>query len=710
MKTGLRSQLSCVRCLIIAAVISFLLSDSVYAQLFVSSFSGNRVFRYNQTNGAAIGTGVFVVANSGGLNQPHGLAFGPDGNFYVASAGSDEVLRYNGTNGAFINAFVPSGSGGLDYPVWLEFRGPYLYVSSQSDNRVLRYNATTGMFVDTFVSTNSGGLNGPSGMAFGPDGNLYVVGRFGNHVMRYNGVTGAFIDEFVPAASGVLSQPFGIKFGPDNHVYVVSGNGNRVVRFHGLTGAHLNDFVTTGGLSLPIDLSFGPNGDLFVASFNNNKVARFNGSTGAYIADFVASGSAGLSGPNFMLFRAARSFGINIPGIGPVGPIEQRHLALQFTEGPAADANGQVYFTDVQANRIYRSDTNGLLSVFLSNSRACNGLMFDQPGRLIACQRDERRIVAIDVATTNITPVASNFAGRAFIGPNDLVVDSSGGVYFTDPNFASGQTGPTQSVYYASASGQVSQIISNLSRPNGVILSPDEQTLYVVLSGVARLMRYPVLGPGSIGSPTTNNLPGTGDGMTIDTAGNLYLCQPTLNSVLVMSPAGVSLGSIPFPEAPANCTFGGKDMKTLYVTARTSVYACQMDAIGHRFAWNPFTFFDFQRKFFGATNSPNSGPADDPDEDKASNQLEYLTRSHPLCFGDAWGISISRTNSNVLIGFLQIAGRGFEVEDSPDLSNDSWNMLAVIGNPPPVSMTNRFTQIQDSPQTNRFYRVRVFEP
>jgi len=694
------------------AILTLLHQTSLDAELFVSSFSGNRVMRFSETNGAPIGTGIFVAANSGGLSLPHGLAFGPDGNLYVASAGTDAVLRYNGTNGAFIGEFLPAGSGGLDYPVWLEFRGPYLYVSSQLNDSVLRYNATNGAFIDAFVTANSGGLDGPSGMAFGPDGHLYVVARFGNNVLRYSGTNGAFIDEIVPV--GRLAQPFGIKFGPIGDFYVASGNDNKVSRFSAGNGAYLGDFIPTGigSLSLPIDLAFGPNGDLFVASFNNNKVARFNGASGSYIGDFVTSGSAGIAGPNFMLFRAARTYGTNIPGIGPIGPIEQRHLGLTFTEGPAADANGNVYFTDVQANRIYRSDTRGLLSVFMTNSRACNGLMFNQSGRLIACQRDERRMISINLANTNVTSIASNFAGRAFIGPNDVVVDSYGGAYFSDPNFGTGQSGPTQSVYYVSAAGQVSQVVSNLSRPNGVILSLDEQTLFVVLSGAARLMRYPIVTPGTVGPAVTNNLPVSGDGMTIDTAGNLYLCQPSANRVLVLSPAGATLGSIPFPESPANCTFGGSDMKTLFVTARTSVYVCPMQATGYRFAWNPATYADFQTKFFGTTNLSDAGPSADPDGDGAENQLEYLVRSHPLSAGDAWHISFQYTNANAQISFLQIAGRGFDVEHNTSVSSQGWVSLVASGNPPAITATNRSITISHpaDPGVNSFYRVRVFEP
>jgi gluconolactonase len=683
------------------------------ADLLVSAFNGNSVLRYSETNGASLGT--FIAAGSGGLSLPHGLATGPDGNLYVASAGNDSVLRYNPTNGAFIDAFVPSGSGGLDYPVTLIFRPDgLLYVSSQLNDRVLRFNATTGAFVDTFVTNASGGLDGPSGMAFAADGKLIVVGRFGNHVLRY-GADGAFLDALVPAGVGGLAQPFGCAFGPDGDLFVVSGNSNKVARFHGTTGASLGDFVATGSgtLNLPVGCAFGPDGRFYVASFNNNKVARYQGASGAYTNDFLGGGSGGLSGPNFFLFRPAQTAASNIAGIGPVGPVEQRHLGFLFTEGPAADANGNVFLTDVQGLTIYRTDAaTGLLSTYLTNSRACNGLMFDQSGRIIACQRDERRIIAIDVPTTNITVVASNFGAAPLAGPNDLVVDRAGGLYFTDPNFGTGQTGATQAVYYVASNGVVSKILTNIARPNGVLLSTDETRLYLLSSVSANLLTFPVLAPGVIGAPVTNALPVTGDGLTIDTAGNLYLTQPALSNVLVLSPDAMTLGVIPFSERPANCSFGGKDMKTLFVTARTSLYTCRMEATGHRFAWNPFSYAAFQTKFFATTNAPGSAPAADPDGDGNDNELEYFTRTHPLCATDRWSLAIQSTASGPQLIFPQTAGRAFVIEENAFiLSSNGWQTLAVPGNPLPVSPTNRAAIVtDDSVTTNRAYRVRIYQP
>jgi gluconolactonase len=278
----------------------------------------------------------------------------------------------------------------------------------------------------------------------------------------------------------------------------------------------------------------------------------------------------------FALFFTAAAHA-QIPGIGPVGEITRAQTGFQFTEGPAADLQGNIYFTDVQRNRIHKLDAQGNLTTFLENTQGANGLMFDPKGRLIACQGGAGRIVAIDVASKEITVVADNFNNVRFNSPNDLVVDRQGNVYFTDRG--------GNAVYFIATDGQVSRIITNLSLPNGILLSLDEKTLYL-LYGSPNLVAYPLSAPGQLGAPQMFPLQGNGggDGMTIDTLGNLYVTRPGSNAIQALKPNGESLGLITFQEAPANVTFGGPDMKTLYVTARTSVYTARMQAIGYRFA------------------------------------------------------------------------------------------------------------------------------
>lgn len=281
-----------------------------------------------------------------------------------------------------------------------------------------------------------------------------------------------------------------------------------------------------------------------------------------------------------------------VPGVGPTGEIAKVAGDFQFTEGPAADGQGNLYFTDVRANKIHKVDAEGKLTTFMENSEGCNGLMFDKAGVLYACQGGKGRVVKIDVATKEVTPVAEQYDGKPFNRPNDLVVDSAGGVYFTDPMFGRGEAPQSaQSVYYVDKGGKVTRLISDLERPNGVLLSPDERTLYVLPSGTPALMAYPIESPGKIGEGKVlaelmkpeEGQPRGGDGLSVDTRGNVYLTVPALSGIQVVTPAGQTLGMIKFPEAPSNCCFGGKDMRTLYVTARTSLYAAPMEATGHRF-------------------------------------------------------------------------------------------------------------------------------
>jgi gluconolactonase len=275
-----------------------------------------------------------------------------------------------------------------------------------------------------------------------------------------------------------------------------------------------------------------------------------------------------------------------IAGLGPTGEVKKVAGDFGFTEGPAADAEGNLYFSDIPNSRIHRVSASGEVSVFVEPSGTANGLMI-HGDRLLACQM-EGRLAAIDLKTKKLEVLSDGYEGKRFNAPNDLVVDREGGIYFTDPHFRAPQPLPQgkTAVYYRSADGKVSRLIDDLPAPNGVILSPDQKTLYVIPTGQKEMMAYPVPSPGKLGEgrvfctlqqrePNGNS---GGDGLTVDTQGNLYITSGL--GLQVFNPEGKMLGIIRFPEQPANATFGGKERKTLYVTARTSLYSVEMQAQG----------------------------------------------------------------------------------------------------------------------------------
>ncbi|HMC66040.1 MAG TPA: SMP-30/gluconolactonase/LRE family protein [Gemmataceae bacterium] len=279
-----------------------------------------------------------------------------------------------------------------------------------------------------------------------------------------------------------------------------------------------------------------------------------------------------------------------IPGIGPTTKIAKLHTGFKFTEGPAADRDGNVYFSDIPNQRIHKVDTDGKLSVFREKSNRANGLMVNAKGEIVACEM-AGRIVAISSDGEQVRVLADKYEGKPFNAPNDLVIDKEGGVYFSDPSFGAPRPLPQgkTAVYHIAPEGKVTRLIDDLALPNGVILSPDEKTLYVIPTGPAEMMAYPVEAPGELGRGLVfctlrgkDGKKGTGgDGCTIDSKGNLYITSQI--GVQVFDPSGKFLGNIAIPEKPANVTFGGPDMKTLYVTAGTSLYTARMEATGHRF-------------------------------------------------------------------------------------------------------------------------------
>ena len=282
------------------------------------------------------------------------------------------------------------------------------------------------------------------------------------------------------------------------------------------------------------------------------------------------------------------TFGEGFPGAGSVRKVQE---GFQFTEGPAYDGREFLYFTDIPNNRIMRTDLKGGLEIFIEPSGRCNGLMIDGEGKLIACRMDGE-LISINTASKEVTVLASKFNDASFNACNDLVIDSQGGIYFTDPRYGSAEPWPQgkEAFYYRAPSGEVSRLGDDIIAPNGIILSVDEKTLYLLPSMQKHVMAYDITSPGVIGpgrvlyeiqQPQGKESSG-GDGLAIDVKGNLYLTTDL--GIQVISSKGKLLGIIEFPEIPANCKFGGPENKTLYATCRTGLYAVAMPTAGHQFS------------------------------------------------------------------------------------------------------------------------------
>lgn len=282
-----------------------------------------------------------------------------------------------------------------------------------------------------------------------------------------------------------------------------------------------------------------------------------------------------------------------IAELGPVGEVTLVRGDFKFTEGPAKTPDGSLYFTDIPAESIYKLSANGEIELFLKPSGSANGLMYGGENKLLACQMDGQ-LVSIDLASKEVTKLSEKYNEKRFNACNDLVIDKQGGIYFTDPRFKAPEPWPqgTEAFYYRAPDGKVTRLGEDLSAPNGIILSPDEKTLYVIPSMQRQMMAYAVTEPGKLGERKIlcelqqkgSNTTQGGDGLTVDTLGNLYITSAL--GVQVFSPTGKLLGIIEVPEQPANVSFGGPENKTLYITARTGLYKCEMKVAGHLFRAN----------------------------------------------------------------------------------------------------------------------------
>jgi gluconolactonase len=281
---------------------------------------------------------------------------------------------------------------------------------------------------------------------------------------------------------------------------------------------------------------------------------------------------------------------------------------IAFTEGPTTDAAGNVFFTDQANDRIMKLSTDGKLSTFRQPANYANGLVFDHKWRLVACESGDAvagtlpRVTRTDLTNGKIAVLADEYDGHNFVAPNDVTFDGQGRIYFTDkPATNTGQGG----VYRIDLDGTVRRILAppEVEVPNGLIISPDDKILYLVEANPAekgaRLIRaYDLSSNGTLTKMRVfhNFYPGrSGDGISIDVNGNLYVAaglhrrrgtSETLDTkpgVYVFAPSGALSKFIPIPEElVTNCAFGGRDMKTLYVTAGKTLFKVRVDIEGTR--------------------------------------------------------------------------------------------------------------------------------
>ncbi len=256
-----------------------------------------------------------------------------------------------------------------------------------------------------------------------------------------------------------------------------------------------------------------------------------------------------------------------------------------FTEGPVADAEGNVYFTDIPNSRIHKWSVDGKLSIFKENTGRANGLGFDKEGNLIVCEGGNRRLTSVD-PQGKVTVLADNFEGKKLNSPNDLWIEQKGGIYFTDPRYGdrSDLELDGEFVFYLSPDKEtLIKVIDDMVRPNGIVGTPDGKQLFVADRGADSNWTYKIKKDGTLLKKKFFSVEGS-DGMTMDVHGNIYITSPRKKSYFMVSiydKTGNKIEDIQVPEMPTNVCFWGKERKSLFITASTSIYSMQMRVAGH---------------------------------------------------------------------------------------------------------------------------------
>jgi sugar lactone lactonase YvrE len=268
--------------------------------------------------------------------------------------------------------------------------------------------------------------------------------------------------------------------------------------------------------------------------------------------------------------------------------VEKVADGFQFTEGPVWITEGQLVFSDIPADTIYKwAPGEGNAQVFRQPSGHSNGLTLDRQGRLLACEHDRR--VSRTERDGRVVTLAERYQGKRLNSPNDIVVKSDGGIYFTDPPYGlpgqrEGKELDFQGVYRIELDGTLVLLDASFERPNGLAFSPDERVLYVDDTQRGHIRAFDVKEDGTLANGRvfaeleSADLPGAPDGMKVDVYGNVFCTGP--GGIWVIAPFGEVLGTISVPEVPANLAWGDEDRRTLYITARTGLYRIRLQTGG----------------------------------------------------------------------------------------------------------------------------------
>ncbi|MBO9658321.1 MAG: SMP-30/gluconolactonase/LRE family protein [Chitinophagaceae bacterium] len=256
---------------------------------------------------------------------------------------------------------------------------------------------------------------------------------------------------------------------------------------------------------------------------------------------------------------------------------------FSFTEGPAVNKKGDIYFTDQPNDKIWKYDANGNLSLFLDKTGRSNGLYFDPSGNILACADEKGELWSI-APDGSKKVLLDNLGGKQFNGPNDLWPDATGGIYFTDPYYQRNYWTRQQSaldgmkVYYLPKGAEQPVMLEDkMTRPNGIVGSADGKLLYVADIGAGKIYRYTITSPGVLADKKVFYNQGS-DGLTLDNKGNLYLSG---NGVTIIDKTGKKIGYIPVPSKwVGNLCFGGKKKNILFITASESIYTIKMKVKG----------------------------------------------------------------------------------------------------------------------------------